>query len=137
MSPLLSIKKVFFRLCVIFILQQKKMIVIDPILDKCRGLWFPEGTTVVYVSRPWSEEFYEHVIEPFARIGVTFELLEQDTENCSAHKICAVNVTTMASLNAAKDATENMDDLPELLPIACPSAIRTGISVFMSSDRFE
>jgi hypothetical protein len=61
------------------------MIVIDPILDKCRGLWLPEGTTVVYVSRPWSDEFYEHVVEPFARVGVTFKLLEQgeDTANPS------------------------------------------------------
>lgn len=51
------------------------MIVIDPNMDECRGLWFPEGTTVVYVSRPWSDEFYDHVIEPFARIRVTFKLL--------------------------------------------------------------
>jgi hypothetical protein len=53
------------------------MIVINPNMDECRDLWFPEGTTVVYVSRPWSEEFFENVILPFAEIGVTFKLLEQ------------------------------------------------------------
>lgn len=110
------------------------MIVIDPNMDHCRGLWFPEGTTVVYVSRPWSDEFFENVILPFARIGVTFKLLDEQTEDTAdpshspelptnmtadcAHKFYAWNVTTMDSLNAAKDATENMDDLPELLPTA-------------------
>lgn len=71
------------------------MIVIDPNVDDCRALEFPEGTTVVYVSRPWSEEFYDNVIEPFARVGgPTFKLLEQP------------------------DDTADPEPLPELLPTA-------------------